>query len=212
MLSGAGQIAGFMQNFLSPKKNTTSEGESLQSTHNSVNKDQWTPSPTSRQALELLNFEANGGETGDMDIADIVNLKGRGEMLSQMLQMKLQKFQGDFMQKMQNAGIDTSQPIELNKGGADDLLVANDHQDKAKIEQILAGNEEMTKMFDEIAKLASLSEVYKSVSPEKNGSNNPLAALAGLYAKQSQDVAMNKAIDGQMNLRVNETAASFSFE
>ena len=210
MLTGTTQIVGFMQNLLSPKKETTTEKANETKPIEVQTKDQFTVSTATQKALSFLNSESSGeNRDPEMDLIEIENLKQRGEMISQMLQMKLQSFQSDFVKQMKSAGIDTSQQVDLQKGADGNLMVMGDHPDKAKIEQLLAGNENLLKQFQEITNLAGLSQVLQSISGDKG--TNSFASTAALYAKQSTAELAKKEI-GHMQLQITETGATASFE
>ncbi|MGL6194184.1 MAG: hypothetical protein ACRC2T_05115 [Thermoguttaceae bacterium] len=218
MLSGANQLVGLVQGLLSSKKsqpqNNVQENSNI-SNPNTTNpqQDLFTLSPSGLRTQQFLNSEMYGsdanGSGGELDLAAIGNLKQRGEMLSQMLQVKLQSFQSDFMQKMNAAGVDTSKPIDLQKNDAGNLLVANDHPDKAQIDQILAENPEFAGKFQELSKTAAMSQALLAAAADK--SSNPFSSIASLYAKQSQDTNQSKSAGTQFQLQINETAATYSF-
>ena len=210
MLSGTTQIVGFMQNLLSVKKDTATEKTPETKPTEIRTKDQFTFSTATQKALAFLNSEASGeNRDPEMDLIEIENLKQRGEMISQMLHMKLESFHGDFLKQMKAAGIDTSQQIDLQNGIDGNLTVMGDHPDKAKIEQLLTGNEDLLKRFQEITNLAGLSQVLQSISGDKGA--NSFASTAALYAKQSTAELAKKEV-GQMQLQITESGATASFE
>ncbi len=214
MLGGANQIVGMMQGLLSSKKGKAADGlneAAIPQSTQTARTDQFTLSVSLQQALELLNSENSGDKAPEMDLSGIENLKSRGEMLSQVLQMKLQSFQSDFINQAKTAGIDTTQPVELKKGETGELLVSNNHPDKAKIEQLLAQDEDLAKKFQDISKMAGLSQALQSLSGEKSGS--PMSMFAALYAKQSQGEQAAKTVNpDRMSLKIDEASASFSFQ
>lgn len=201
-----------MQNLLHLKKPTPQEKPTT-SMVEAGGKDQLSISLAAQKAQAFLNQEIAGTGDVEMDMIGIESLKQRAEMLSQMLQMKLDKFQGDFLDQVKAAGIDASQPIDLKKGADGNLLVAGEHPDKAKINELLAGNDELTKKFEEISKLAGLTQILQSAQTDK--SSSPFANIAALYARQSQGspVADSSKISGdRFQLSVGESEASFSWE
>ncbi|MCL2306326.1 MAG: hypothetical protein FWC43_13355, partial [Planctomycetaceae bacterium] len=131
----------------------------------------------------------------------------------QMLQMKLDKFHGEFLDQLKAAGIDADQPIDLKKGADGNLLVAGDHPDKTQINQLLAGNDDLAKKFDEISKLAGLTQILQSAQTDQSG--NPFASIAALYSRQSQAAPAadsSKISAERFQLTIAETAASFNWE
>lgn len=200
-----------MQNLFPFKKDATVEKTS---SPNSTQGDRLSISTAAMKAQEFLSSEGiDEGDLAEMDLNKIDSLKQRGELLAQMLQMKLNSFQGDFLEHMQSAGIDVSQAIDLQKGLNGKLQVAGDHPDKEQIENLLMQNQDWIKRFEEITKMAGLTEVFQSVQSETKGFN-PLSSIAALYAKQSQTPqnTTGKLPSGQFQLEISETGASYSFE
>ena len=214
MFTSATQLTGMLQNLLPLSKgNSQDKKETPQSAEGM--KDQISISLAAQKAQMFLNHEISGGDSNDpeMDMMGIENLKQRGEMLSQMLQMKLDKFHGDFLDQLKAAGIDADMPVDLKKGPDGNLLVAGEHPEQAKINQMLAGNDDLAKKFDEISKLAGLTQIIQSAQTDQ--SNNPFANIAALYSKQSQATPAadtSKISAERFQLSLDESAASFNWE
>jgi len=214
MFTSATQLTGMLQNLLPLKKGNPQEQANVPPVGTEGGKDQVSFSLAAQKAQMFLNNEMSGGVSQDleMDLYGIESLKQRGEMLSQMLQMKLDKFHGEFLDQLKTMGIDTHQPVELKKGADGNLLVAGNHPDQARINQFLAGNDDLTKKFDELSKLAGLTQVLHSVADQ---SNNPFASVAALYSRQSQPdpaVDTSKISAERFQLSISETTASFNWE
>ena len=211
MFTSATQLSGMVQNLLHINKGTP-QGKTNATTSATAG-DQISISLAAQKAQAFLNSEMAGDKDPEMDLAGIDNLKQRGEMMAQMLQMKLDKFQGDFLNQVKAAGISTDQPIDLKKGPDGNLLVAGNHPEKSQIEQLLAGNEDLVKKFEEISKLAGLTTILQSV--QTDNSSNPFANIAALYGKQSQgasNVDTSKISSDRFQLSVAESGAAYNWE
>jgi len=214
MFTSATQLTGMLQNLLPLKKGNPQEQANVPPVGAEGGKDQVSISLAAQKAQMFLNHEMSGGVSHDleMDLYGIESLKQRGEMLAQMLQMKLDKFHGEFLDQLKAAGINADLPVDLKKGADGNLLVAGDHPDKVRINQILAGNDDLAKKFDELSKLAGMTHVLQSVADQ---SNNPFASVAALYSRQSQSdpaVDSSKISSERFQLSIAESAASFNWE
>ena len=214
MFTSATQLTGMLQNLLPLKKGNPQEQANVLPVNNEGGKDQVSISLAAQKTQMFLNNEMSGGVSQDleMDLYGIESLKQRGEMLSQMLQMKLDKFHGEFLDQLKTMGISTDQPIDLKKGADGNLLVAGEHPDQARINQFLAGNDDLAKKFDELSKLAGMTQILHSV---ENQSNNPFASVAALYSRQSQSdptADSSKISSERFQLSIAESGASYNWE
>ena len=213
MFTSATQLTGMLQNLLPLKKGNPQEKTNEAVGAAEGKKDQVSISLAAQKAQMFLNSEISGvSNDPEMDLYGLESLKQRGEMLAQMLHMKLDKFHGEFLDQLKTAGINADMPVDLKKGADGELLVAGDHPDKARINQILAGNDDLTKKFDEISKLAGLTHVLQSVADQ---SSNPFASVAALYSRQSQTdpaVDSSKISSERFQLSIAESSASFNWE
>lgn len=202
MLSGTTQFVGMIQNLIAPKKGDSLAKPTDASPNSAVLGDRFTLSPDGQKTLQFLDSENAGNHDSEMDLSGIYDMKQRGEMLSQMLQMKMQNFQGDFLNQMKTSGIDASLPIDLEKGADGNLQVSGDHPEKGVIDQFLAGDEKLSQKFDEISDLSGLLKIVQSVSGEMN--TNPFSSFAA-YAKQSQPVESNKTVgNSEFKIRIDD--------
>jgi len=214
MFTSATQLTGMLQNLLPLSKGKSPEKTEAATPTAEGLKDQISISLAAQKAQMFLNHEISGGDSKDpeMDLYGLESLKQRGEMLSQMLQMKLDKFQGDFLGQLKAAGIDAEMPVDLKKGVDGNLLIAGEHPDQASINQLLAGNDDLAKKFDEISKLAGLTHILQSAQTD---SSNPFANIAALYSKQSQaapTVDSAKISSERFQLSIAESDTSFRWE
>lgn len=203
-------LSGLMQNLFPFKKDATPEKPNVSS---SSQGDRISISLAAMKAQEFLNSEGiDEKDLAEMDLNKIDSLKQRGELLAQMLQMKINSFQSDFLTQMQSVGVNVEEAIDLQKGTDGNLQVMNNHPDLAKINQRLLQNKDWTKKFDEITKMAGLTEVLSSVQEESKGFN-PFASIAALYAKQSQNSnnITAKLPNGQFQLEISKADASYTF-
>lgn len=211
MLTGTTQILGLMQNLLSVKKGDSTE-KTPENASTTVNKgDQLSFSSAALKMQKFLNSEEASERVPEMDLTSVQSLKQRGEMLSQMLQAKINNFQGDFLNQLQSAGIEAEMPIDLHKGIDGQVRVMGEHSQKNAIEQFLQDNEELIKQFEEITGLAGLSQMLRSLGNEQQ--NNGSSSIASLYARQTQANESSKSgSDSQFQLHIAETGASYTFE
>lgn len=172
--------------------------------------DQLNLSMLSRQ-LELLNTESGlgqGDEGGEMSLQGLENLKQRGKLMANVLQMKLDNFQGNLVKSLQANGIDTSKPISLQDGGEEGLLLGGDHPDAAKIKALFENDQNLSRQFQEIASLSKLVRGIDRLNTETGagGAHSPIAA----YQQQVQ--SGNTKNDERFTAVVQGAGATFTYE
>lgn len=212
MISGANSILGILQKVVSPANSgaqaAKDEKDSKFSELAGKMKDEFSISPSLSKTLEFLNSQQIGGEDegdlGDMD--NLGSLKQKGQMLANILQMKINSFQTDLTKNLQGAGIDASQEIDLKDGGAEGILVSNDHPEAQKIMKLINDNKDLSDKFREIAKLSELVQGMQGLSGDAAAGTMNLNNIAAKYAREA------KSTSADFVLKVNPGESSRVFE
>ncbi|HBT76081.1 MAG TPA: hypothetical protein DEB39_03965 [Planctomycetaceae bacterium] len=179
--------------------------------------DQLILSQLSKQ-IDLLNMEmgldgADGEGISLSPMEGLDSLKKRGDMMANVLQMKLNTFQQQMMRSMKSNGIDTGRPATLQEGDETELLLSGNHPDAAKIRHLLQNDPELAGQFKELANLASLvrgigqlDAESRAVATGSGGAHSPIAAY------QQQNISTDKGGENRFTLQIAATGASYSFE
>lgn len=171
-------------------------------------------SPAANMMQQLLNMEMKGQgneESGEVDLLGLTQLKQRGEMLANMLQMKLKNFGATLMSGMNAAGIDSSQPMNL-QNGAQGLSLLGDAPNKEGIENLLNTNGKLKEQFQEIAQFAKILDMLQSAETSATGLSKRTSP-AHSYAQQSTpNKNDSKRPDAEFVLHVMQGGTSYSFE
>jgi len=177
--------------------------------------DSVTISSSANMLQQLLNSEMQGNGTsadlGELDLVGLSQLKQRGEMLANMLQLKLKNFESNLMANMKGAGL-PMQDMNL-KEGDDGLSLLGEMPNKEAIQNALGG---LQGEFTDIARLAEVLNMLQQLGPD--GMAKELSGLAGLssaaqYAQQSlPDRASVKRPENDFIMHIMQSGTSFSFE
>ncbi|MDR0520826.1 MAG: hypothetical protein LBH00_03110 [Planctomycetaceae bacterium] len=172
--------------------------------------DSVTISPSANILQQLLNTEMQGTgntDTGELDLTGLAQLKQRGEMLANMLQLKIKNFESNLMSAMKGAGI-PAQDMNL-KNGSDGLMLMDQIPNQDAVQGMLNKAGGLQTEFSDIAKLAEVLTMLQ----QSGGSNLPQGlSAAAKYAEQSvPDKVSRKSADFVMHITPADTA-SFSFE
>ena len=215
MISGTDKIFNAIQTGISPLKTALQNAKTGKSPDlsSALQSDQFSFSSAGVRALEFLNSlgKSDDGDDSLGDLGKMEQLKQRGEMLANALQMKLKSFETRLVQQMQSAGIDTSQEMRLEDGGIMGILETGGHPDMDRINQLFQNNPDMIQNFREISQLADLIRNLQQIPDDVTAGSMNLANIAAMYARESQqnqDFDMN----AQFVMKVLPSGASFTFE
>lgn len=211
MISGTNPLSSILQKMVSPINSgntsvTNEKSVKLNELADSM-KDQFSLSPSMSKMLEFLNSQPSTEADDDLgDLGNLANMKKKGEDLSNILQMKLQSFQGDLLKGMQTAGIDTSKEINLKDDGMNGVMLMNDHPDAQKIAELFEKENGLKEGFQEISKLADLVRSLQELSGDAAAGTMNLGNIAAKYAKESS------SLNPEFMMKVLSTGASYTFE
>ena len=167
-----------------------------------------TISPSATMLQRFLNSEMQGGDsadTDDMDLMGLAQLKQQGEMLANMLQLKMKNFESSLMTTMQGAGL-PMQDVHL-KNGDDGLSLLGDMPNKASIQNVIGG------LQGEFTDMSRLAEVLNMLQQPGSDSTPAGTSSAAQYAQQSLlDKTSVKKPETDFILHVLQSGTSFSFE
>lgn len=128
-----------------------------------------------------------------------------GNSFAQELEEEEESFYEELMAKLEEAGIDTEQEIELGYDEEGNIVVTSDidAEDKALIESILAEDEELAQSYANLTEMRNMATEMEAMSPQgpppemqgmQNGSQTAWMAggqianasnIASMYASQS---------------------------
>jgi hypothetical protein len=110
-----------------------------------------------------------------IDTSDGISL----DELSGLLREKTSALSGEFETLFQKEGIDTSQEAVLQSDMNGKVIVAGNHPDKARIEELFANDPGLTNRFHEVDALASVIRAGREASQfQKEYAVDPEAAVA----------------------------------
>ncbi|MDR2116542.1 MAG: hypothetical protein LBP87_09185 [Planctomycetaceae bacterium] len=181
-------------------------------------KDSVTISPTANMMQQLLNMELqnpnNTSESGELDLTGLAQLKQRGEMLANMLQVKLKNFESNLITGMKSAGLDWTQDMNM-KNGDNGLLLMNDIPNKEPVQNFLQNNDELKGQFQELAQFANILETLQQLGSDTGSKTTHPAVIppAAQYTQQSQPVRSEKQQpDAGFIVHIMRGQTSYSFE
>ena len=155
------------------------------------------------------------GERGELDLGGLAQLKQRGEMLANMLKMKLKNFESGLVSGMKDAGLNPSQDMSL-KNGDQGLFLLNDLPDKNAIEMHLKSNGKLQEQFKELSQMANILEMLGQIdSGGGTGRRTGMtqAVPAAQYAQQSQQTKpTEKRTEAEFVVNVLSGNVSYAFE
>jgi len=158
---------------------------------------------------QFLNSEMHGGEsggTGELDLLGLAQLKQRGEMLANMLQLKMKNFESALTKNVQGQGL-PMQDMHL-KNGDDGLSLLGEMPDKETFQDAIGG---LQGDFLDISRLAEVLNMLQQMGPDNMFS--ALSASATQYAQHSSlDRTSAKRPEGDFVMHVLQSGTSFSFE
>jgi len=174
-----------------------------------------TISSSANMLQQFLNTEMQGGgsaDTGELDLLGLAQLKQRGDMLANMLQLKMKNFETHLMGNMQGAGL-PMQDMDIKNGGDDGLLLMGDMPNKEAMQGALGG---LQGEFTDIARLAEVLNMLQQLGPDNAAGESGIAALssaAAQYAQQSlPDRSSVKRPETDFIMHIMQSGTSFSFE
>ena len=172
--------------------------------------DSVTFSSSAMMLQQFLNAEmqggGNGADPGELDLLGLAQLKQRGEMLANMLQLKMKNFESHLMSNVQGAGL-PMQEMHL-KNGDDGLSLLGEMPDKESFQNALGG---LQGEFLDISRLAEVLNMLQQMGPDNMIS--ALSASAAQYAQQSSlDRSSAKRPEGDFVMHLMQSGTSFSFE
>jgi hypothetical protein len=178
--------------------NTTKQGiQTTQTNPTITNVDTITLSPSLNALQQFLSMnDSNNNNQDELNMTSLEKLKQQGEMIANMLQMKLKNFESDLITSMKNVGIDQSNPIDI-KNDQNKLNIVNDIPNKQIIQNLLQNNN-FKNQFQEITRLTSLLDTAKQLE-NNNTQNNILPEAIAKYAQLTQQTT-----NQQNNNRKNE--------
>lgn len=216
MIGSASNINHYLNLFGVQKGLSPEKPASAASGQSSGAADVLTLSPTADMLRQFLGMDLQGtdAQPGESDLTGLAQLKQHGDMLSNMLQLKLRNFESHLVSSMKSAGLDPSRSMEI-KDDAEGLSLLGDRPDQAPLQKLLGENALLQGQFREIGHLAGVLEALQQVGASSGVSTNPLAGIgsAARYAQQStQARGAEPRPEAEFVLRVMEGRASYTFE
>ncbi|MDR2755965.1 MAG: hypothetical protein LBC20_09680 [Planctomycetaceae bacterium] len=180
--------------------------------------DSVTISPTADMLQQLLNMELqnpdNISESGELNLTGLAQLKQRGDMLSNMLQVKLKNFESNLITGMKSAGLDGTQDMNM-KNGDNGLLLMNEIPNKESVQSFLQNNGKFKEQFQELAQFANILETLQQIGSNigSKAANRAVVPPAAQYTQQSQPIrSENRQPDAGFILHIMQGQVSYSFE
>jgi hypothetical protein len=220
MLGSTSQINSFMNMFgvrqgLPMEQIVTTSGVDKAGKSDSV-----TISPTANMLQQFLNMELqnpdSSSEIGELDLTGLAQLKQRGDMLANMLQVKLKNFESNLITGMKSAGLDTSQDMNM-KNGDNGLLLLNDIPNKESVQGFLQNNSKLKEQFQELGQFANILETLQQFGSHtgQKTTNRAIIPPAAQYTQQSQPLRLEKESqrpDAGFIVHIMQGQVSYSFE
>jgi len=218
MLGSTSQINSFMNVFgVQPGLSMDQAAKMISTVKPNHAADSVTISPSANMMQQLLNMELQNpdgsSELGELDLTGLAQLKQRGDMLANMLQVKLKSFESNLINGMKAAGLDPSQDMSM-KNGDDGLSLMNDIPNKESVQNFLQQSDKLKGQFQEIAQFANILDALQQFGPGIGSGTSGHAGIlpATQYTQQSQPVRPEKRPDAEFVVRVMQGSASYSFE
>jgi hypothetical protein len=158
--------------------------------NNKTNADILTLSPTLNTLQQFLsmNDSNNDADNGEISLTGLEQLKQQGDMLANMLQLKIKNFETDLLSTMKNIGVDQSNPIDIKKN-SDGLNIINDIPNKSAIQNLIQ-NEQFGNQFQDIATLSTLINTIQQLQ-NQNPNQNTAGAKYAQFSLPNQTAANN---------------------
>ena len=176
--------------------------------------DSVTISSSATMLQNFLNSEMQSGDNssdlGELDLVGLAQLKQRGDMLANMLQLKMKNFETNLMSNVQGAGLNM-QEMHI-KNGDDGLSLLGDMPNKEPLQNLLGG---MQNEFSDIARLAEVLNMLQQMGPDNGlaGAFGGALSSAAQYAQQSSlDRSSVKRPDADFVMHILQSGSSFTFE
>ncbi|MDR2438543.1 MAG: hypothetical protein LBE12_04095 [Planctomycetaceae bacterium] len=183
--------------------------------------DSVTISPAADMMQQLLNMELQNpsdiSESGELDLTGLAQLKQRGNMLSNMLQVKLKNFESNLITGMKSAGLDWTQDMNM-KNGDNGLLLTNDMPNKESVQNFLQNNGKFKEQFQELAQFANILETLQQLGSNissKPTTHQMVIPPAAQYTQQSQPIRsenQQQQPEAGFIIHIMRGQASYSFE
>jgi hypothetical protein len=175
-------------------------------------------SPTANMLQQLLNMELqnpNGSaESGELDLSGLAQLKQRGEMLANMLQVKLKNFESNLVSEMKSAGIDSQEKMNLKNNNGDGITLLDEIPNKDLVQNLLNNSGKLKNQFQEIAQFADILNVLQQLETRTESETTGRAGMipATQYTQQSQLNRTEKRPDAEFIIHIMQSGTSYSFE
>lgn len=180
----ASSLLGSIRPLLSPGKSKESAVPAEEAKSADALRDEFQFSPSSRQLMALLqNEEAKDAQPGESLDFNATDLKQKGKMLSEILNLRLKQFEGNLLTMMEEEGISSKGDFFLQKNSLDETVVSGDNPDREKLEQLIENHPEMKQQLEEIFSLGKLMRVME----KSTGGMSSLQGIAGEYAKSNSE-------------------------
>ncbi|MDR0869597.1 MAG: hypothetical protein LBN39_02275 [Planctomycetaceae bacterium] len=176
-------------------------------------------SPAANMMQQFLNMDikSNGEteESGESDLSGLAQLKQRGEMLANMLQMKLKTFGANLMTGMNNAGLDPAQQMNI-QNSTNGLSLLGETLDEQGIDNFLKGSGgKLQEQFKEIEHFAKILDMLKGTETSAAAELTTAKRTSPLHAYTQQSLPVKNAAkrpDAEFVLNVMQGDVSYSFE
>ncbi|MDR3199513.1 MAG: hypothetical protein LBU34_16720 [Planctomycetaceae bacterium] len=215
------KMSGIAQTNHADKVNQTGKANPIDKTNQTgkINSaDSVTISPTADMMQQLLNMELqnpnNASESGELDLTGLAQLKQRGDMLANMLQVKLKNFETNLITGMKSAGLDWTQDMNM-KNGDNGLLLMNDLPNKESVQNFLQNNGKLKEQFQEAAQLANILEALQQLGSNVGSKtiNRAVITPAAQYTQQSQPIrSESQHSNAGFIVHIMRGQVSYSFE
>lgn len=183
----------FINSSLRNAADSSSVSNSSANTSGTDEADEVSFSETAQLLMSMMGTQGRGGMMG-MRAPQGPPPEGEpGERMNQAIEEKQLSFDAELKAKIESAGIDTEQEIELAYDDAGDIVVTSDvsAEDKALIESILAEDSELSARYQELtdmkAMAAEMEEMFAQRPPIQGmmsmGANR--SNVASAYANNS---------------------------
>jgi hypothetical protein len=180
----ASSLLGSIRPLLSPGKSNEAAAPAEEAKSADALRDEFQFSPSSRQLMALLqNEEAKDAQQGESLDFNATDLKQKGKMLSEILNLRLKQFEGNLLTMMEEEGISSKGDFFLQKNSLDETVVSGDNPDREKLEQLIENHPEMKQQLEEIFSLGKLMRVME----KSTGGMSSLQGIAGEYAKSNSE-------------------------
>ncbi|MDR1480933.1 MAG: hypothetical protein LBJ00_18565 [Planctomycetaceae bacterium] len=179
-------------------------------TTNSIDTLTLSPTLNTLQQFLSMNDTNNDNSQDELNMSSLEQLKQQGDILANMLQMKLKGFESDLLASMKKTGIEQVAPMDI-KNDTDGLNIVNDVPNKQILQNLLQNTGKFKEQFQEIARLSTLINTVQQLG----NNNNTLSEASAKYAQFSKQNTNNidnpRRNESDFTLRVLESNMSSMF-